>query len=378
MASLKRYLDVSVYSTLLLFKYVACFSFFDFQKYKAWKTRHLILKSDASLDSIIVGNKQTVDDTHDLLVVNLITIRISDDSANVLEGRVGIKVICKKDGHDTNFRCIIKPYDLEGLVGAIARVSKVHNVHEFLKSCALVRMRQQQLQPGEDSIRHAWSSSSAISAWRAINAVRVKWYMQRVIDKQDRIMMKESIRKRRGAFEDLPVLFSNDLVHGSWWFLFGSVFITIASSVVLWNSYNEIIGNDDSFLTRTAYRASWALLVASGFFCIIGSFAFIRAMNDPPMRPLCKCRHFATDELLGSWFFALATLPGVPYCLIFLAFERDLVYLAMLVFSILSFLGSCLFVRGSYPVPETVNKHLHHSYFISYYYLFVDSSMYKN
>jgi uncharacterized membrane protein HdeD (DUF308 family) len=80
------------------------------------------------------------------------------------------------------------------------------------------------------------------------------------------------------------VLFSNDLVHGSWWFLLGSVFITAASIVVLVNSYNEVIGTDDSFLSRPAYRASWALMVASGVFTTLGSFGFVRAMNDPPMR----------------------------------------------------------------------------------------------
>ena len=55
------------------------------------------------------------------------------------------------------------------------------------------------------------------------------------------------------------------------WFLFGSIFITAASAVVLANSYNEVIGTDDSFLSRPAFRASWALLVVSGAFCTIGS-----------------------------------------------------------------------------------------------------------
>jgi hypothetical protein len=55
------------------------------------------------------------------------------------------------------------------------------------------------------------------------------------------------------------------------WFLFGSIFITAASAIVLANSYNEVIGTDDSFLSRTAFRASWALLTVSGVFCTIGS-----------------------------------------------------------------------------------------------------------
>lgn len=55
------------------------------------------------------------------------------------------------------------------------------------------------------------------------------------------------------------------------WFLFGSIFITAASAIVLANSYNEVIGTDDSFLSRPAFRASWALLVVSGAFCTVGS-----------------------------------------------------------------------------------------------------------
>lgn len=98
-----------------------------------WRTRHLILQSDCSLQSVIVKNMK-VEETHALSVVTLRKIRISEDSAAVLEGRVGVKVFCKKDGRDTCFRCIIKPRDLEGLCGALARVSKTHNVQEFLRS----------------------------------------------------------------------------------------------------------------------------------------------------------------------------------------------------------------------------------------------------
>ena len=48
----------------------------------------------------------------------------------------------------------------------------------------------------------------------------------------------------------------------------------------------------------------------------ISQFAFVRAMNNPPMASLFSCKHCATDELFGSWMFALATFPLVPYCLV--------------------------------------------------------------
>ena len=50
------------------------------------------------------------------------------------------------------------------------------------------------------------------------------------------------------------------------------------------------------------------------------------------------------------------TYSPVMLCLrqLFLWVQNDFVYLAMLAFSVLSFLGACLFVRGSYPVTNEV------------------------
>jgi hypothetical protein len=159
-----------------------------------WRTRHLILQSDCSLQSIIVKN-QKVEESHSLLVVTLRKIRISEDSAVVLDGRVGVKVFCKKEGRDTCFRCIIKPRDLEGLCGALARVSKTHNVQEFLRSS----IGGSPL-PGnavdEGTLFAEQSSGSAISAFRAISSVRATWSMQRAVDKEDKLMTKALIRKR--------------------------------------------------------------------------------------------------------------------------------------------------------------------------------------
>lgn len=163
-----------------------------------WRTRHLLLQSDCSLQSVIVKN-QKVEESHSLLVVNLRKIRISEDSAVVLDGRVGVKVFCKKDGRDTCFRCIIKPRDLEGLCGALARVSKTHNVQEFLRS-SIGGSPLNGHAGDEGSLfageRAEQSSGGAISAFRAISSVRATWSMQRAVDKEDKLMTKALIRKR--------------------------------------------------------------------------------------------------------------------------------------------------------------------------------------
>jgi hypothetical protein len=38
---------------------------------------------------------------------------------------------------------------------------------------------------------------------------------------------RERVVNKRVVFKWLPVLFANDLVHGSWWFAVGSVYITV-------------------------------------------------------------------------------------------------------------------------------------------------------
>ncbi len=47
----------------------------------------------------------------------------------------------------------------------------------------------------------------------------------------------------------------------------------------------------------------------------VGSMAFVRAFHsDPPMRPLFpRYYHLQNDELLGSWFFLFAIIPGAVY-----------------------------------------------------------------
>ena len=38
---------------------------------------------------------------------------------------------------------------------------------------------------------------------------------------------RERIIRKRVVYKWLPVLFANDLVHGSWWFIVGSLYITV-------------------------------------------------------------------------------------------------------------------------------------------------------
>ncbi len=145
----------------------------------------------------------------------------------------------------------------------------------------------------------------------------------------------------------------------------------VSSAVVLYNSFEEEIGTDDSFLSRYRYRSTWVLMIICGVFCTLGknmsgffllwmsefcifmtgSMAFVRAVQeDPPMKPLFSCYHFQSDELLGSWLFLFATLPIIPYCLIYLAASHaEAIYVLALAISVFFVFGTYLFVRACYP-----------------------------
>ena len=94
-------------------------------------------------------------------------------------------------------------------------------------------------------------------------------------------------------------------------------------------------------------------MILSGLFFTIGSAAFMRAVNDPPMKPLFTCYHISTDELLGAWFFLLGVIPSIPYSIIFLYLERSNLLWGALVVSVLCSIGTFLFVLACYPAPNT-------------------------
>jgi hypothetical protein len=55
------------------------------------------------------------------------------------------------------------------------------------------------------------------------------------------------------------------------WFVVGSVLFTGTSIFILWNSFSEALGQDDSDLDGFHYRATWVLMIISGVFCTLGT-----------------------------------------------------------------------------------------------------------
>jgi hypothetical protein len=157
------------------------------------------------------------------------------------------------------------------------------------------------------------------------------------------------------VFHWLPVAYSNDLVHGAWWYVLASLVLTVASAMVLINAYHRrYLGEDDSTLDTFRYRAAWVLMTISGFLFTLGSFAFVRATHDdPPLPPLFagpRWHHLQSDELLGAWLFFWGTVPVIPYTLLYLAQSHGAtIYWVFLAIGCLVVYTMGLFVHACYP-----------------------------
>ncbi len=58
-----------------------------------------------------------------------------------------------------------------------------------------------------------------------------------------------------------------------------------------------------------------------GVMYTIGSWAFLRAVEHPPKKPLFEWKHFASDELFAMWMFAVGTIPSVPVMFLYVMYN---------------------------------------------------------
>eukprot|EP01036_Dinobryon_divergens_P028222 gene28221-37134_t len=145
-----------------------------------------------------------------------------------------------------------------------------------------------------------------------------------ILDESDR---KRVIIARRGCFRWMPVLFANDLVHGSWYYVYGSLLaaiIPIFPLVSMFQTYDPRtkFWAKPGFLPLAENVAVYVMLILVGVLYTIGSLTFVRAVEEPHLPPLFpNFRHFATDELLGMWLFTLGTFPSIPITLLYVVFN---------------------------------------------------------
>jgi hypothetical protein len=139
------------------------------------------------------------------------------------------------------------------------------------------------------------------------------------VDKRSDFESKEvrnaRIKRRRGAFKWLPTHFANDLLHGSYWFLGGSVLAMLIPVVPILSILYHFYVHHGS-LETTVYFYIYGLLIFSGLMFSIGSYHFLRVFIEPPPEPhlvFCRClSNGANDELLAAWYFFLGTAPTIP------------------------------------------------------------------
>lgn len=325
-------------------------------QWKAWKPRMIELLSDGVLihrneDSSVIRGKFRLQK----VTLTLMSIPGTGDSSVGLE--TGVIVQCSTmDGFETFFRCIMPMKELEDFKVAIQSVANEYSVTNM----------KNKKQPKRFASYSGSRNETKTTKNQPVQSI-MRGTIAQAMNHFDLRSNKERIISKRGALKFLPVAFSNDLVHGSWWFVIGSISFFVASAMVLGNSYEKDppLGDDDSLLSREDYRATWVLMIISGIFSTLGSLAFVRAVHqDPPLKPLFHSwYHLQNDELLGSWLFLLATIPFIPYCFIFLsdaARSRNeaFLYLGALFFAVLLAIGSFLFVRACYPIEKSARKNI--------------------
>jgi len=131
------------------------------------------------------------------------------------------------------------------------------------------------------------------------------------------------ILDRRHIFHWLPVAHENDLVHGSWWFVYGSILTTIIPIVPLISLFIDFWDDPNDVMPWPNHTAVYALLSYIGVWFTVGSWVFVRAFREPAPPPLLSYWYLANDELLGSWLFLFGTAPAVPVMVLFVLCYPD-------------------------------------------------------
>ena len=166
------------------------------------------------------------------------------------------------------------------------------------------------------------------------------------------------IRNRRGCLRWLPVFFANDLLHGSYWFLWGSIFAMVIPIIPLVALYEELWENHEAFYPKK-YTAVYTLLVVIGIFYTIGSYFFLRVFKEPAVPPLlpCSAMMFSTDEILGAWMFFIGTAPSIPIVSLYVYEEpHSSTFILALAISVFATFSMGLFVYLTIPIAGHVHK----------------------
>jgi hypothetical protein len=170
-------------------------------QWKPWKARAVSIGANSTL-----MYRKADGDSPISAILALNKVIITEMSSHVDEEagadhENGIVVACQDmQGYDTSFRCVLSDDELLAFKEAIRAVAKEHNVDNLHRNSITEHLRP------ESPTKVKGSNHSVMR--RAV---------ARAMDLYDVRSIKERTIARRGAMKYLPVLFSNDLVHGSWY-----------------------------------------------------------------------------------------------------------------------------------------------------------------
>ena len=202
----------TVHPVLFSIKYETAFE----KKWKPWKHRYFAFRVDSTLvyrktKQLPIKARLRLEGTR----INKMTV----DAVSVnplLKKEFGISATCTIDGIPTSFRCVLGEDDLELFFSAIRANVKDYFIDEDLKN-----LEHQPVQSGvlvaALAAPFTKGTGAQSPAWLNQSAMRVA--ITHAMDKHATSSNRTNITRRRGAMKYLPVYFSNDLVHGSWYVL---------------------------------------------------------------------------------------------------------------------------------------------------------------
>ena len=188
--------------------------------WKSWAMRIIQIRDDGTLMYRNDKKTENIKRVLSMKKINIVAVPV-DFAAMGLEKppnfeEVGIHLDCLEDGFYTAIKCVISLKDLNLMLAALRDVSYEHNIDDYLKSANL-KFESSDVESSKE-LKLVRTMSSVKRADKQHSVMRRS--IAHVVDVQNLRTRNERIIARRGAFKWLPVAFTNDLVHGSWWYVY--------------------------------------------------------------------------------------------------------------------------------------------------------------
>lgn len=170
-------------------------------QWKPWKARSISIGVNGTLMYRKADSNSPISGVLKLERVTVTEMSSHVDPESGGERDCGIVVACQDmHGYDSSFRCVLAEDELAAFKDAIRSVAKEHNLDSLHRNSITEHIRP--VSP---------------TKLKGANQSVMRRAVARAMDLYDVRSIKERTVARRGAMKYLPVLFSNDLVHGSWY-----------------------------------------------------------------------------------------------------------------------------------------------------------------